>query len=470
MTLHYVAGGGIENNGKYTAGTAGFNLADVQSLEQLNALPDGVKGLVWLDKAEGVTSEFIAKVSQYIGNDKLWGFYLADEPDPTGQWGTKVSAADLKAESDWIHANVPGAKTFIVMMNMGMTSDPTYMNTYNPANTGIDYYGLDPYPIRTGGNIDLSSINKNVEAAIKAGIPLEAIVPVYQAFGGGGWSTDTGGKYVMPTSAQMKAMIDHWATVVPDPIFDYAYHWESQNGDQALSTNSALLDVFRQHNTTSDPAPVIETLPPVTEPVHPPTDGSGSTAGSGTGTTPPVTEPTDPGTGSGSTAGSGTGTTPPVTEPTMPSTGTGSGSTAGSGTGTTPPVSEPTPPVVDTGSTGGGRGHGKGGHGDNHRGDWADAGHKFGQKFASSDSFRFSEATSKFADGAASAGTADFITKFGANARSQFVDKLAALGLTADGVGSNADASAQSTASVDASPPANKMAHHQHFAWDHLWG
>ncbi|MCA0316687.1 MAG: calcium-binding protein [Proteobacteria bacterium] len=491
--MHYVAGGGIESNGQYTAGTAGFNLADVQSLEQLNALPEGVKGLVWLDKAEGVTSEFIATVSQYIGNGKLWGFYLADEPDPTGQWGTKVSAADLKAESDWIHANVPGAKTFIVMMNMGMTSDPTYMNTYNPANTGIDYYGLDPYPIRTGGNIDLSSINKNVEAAIKAGIPLEAIVPVYQAFGGGGWSTDTGGKYVMPTSAQMKAMIDHWETVVPDPAFDYAYHWESQNGDQALSTNSALLDVFRQHNAATDPAPppVIETLPPVTEPVHPPADGSGSTAGSGTGTTPPVTEPTtpstgtgstagsgtgttppvteptDPGTGSGSTAGSGTGTTPPVTEPTPPSTGTGS--TAGSGTGTTPPVTEPTTPVVDTGSTGGGgRGHGgKGGH---NKGDGADSGHKFAQKFVSADSFKFSDAASKFAERAASADTTDFITKISANGRSQFVDKLAALGLTADVAISDADASAQNTASVDASPPSGKMAHHQHFAWDHLWG
>jgi hypothetical protein len=516
--MHYVAGGGIESSGQYTAGAAGFNLADVQSLEQLNALPEGTKGLVWLDKAEGVTTEFINKVSQYIGNDKLWGFYLADEPDPTGQWGPKVSAADLKAESDWIHANVPGAKTFIVMMNMGMTSDPTYMNTYNPANTGIDYYGLDPYPVRSGGQLDLSAIEKNVEAAIEAGIPLESIVPIYQAFGGGGWSTDTGGKYVMPTTAQMQEMIDRWASVVPDPVFDYAYHWQSQNGDQALSTNPALLEVFRQHNAstgTTTPPPVVEPVPPpVVEPVPPPTDdggsdepgvtppvaqpndpGTGSNAGSGTGSTPPVTQPTEPGTGSGSNAGSGSGATPPVTQPTEPGTGsgsnagsgsgatppvtqptepgTGSGSNAGSGSGATPPVTQPTPPTVDTGNSGGGRGDGHGGHwGHNHRGDWADIGQnfsqKFLQKFAGNDSFRFSEAVSKFADRAANADSTDIVSKVGANAQFHFLEKMGAGGNMRADAGSGLDGSASHT-DGDASSPVGKMANH-HFAWDQLWG
>ncbi len=473
MTMHYVAGGGIESNGQYAAASAGFNLADVQSLEQLNALPEGTKGLVWLDKAEGVTSEFIETVSQYIGNDKLWGFYLADEPDPTGQWGPQVSAADLKAESDWIHANVPGAKTFIVMMNMGMTTDPTYMNTYNPENTGIDYYGLDPYPVRTGGQLDLSVIDKNVDAAIEAGIPLESIVPVYQAFGGGGWTTDTGGKYVMPTAAQLKAMVDRWASVVPDPEFDYTYHWESQNGDQALKTNSALLEFFREHNAsvdTSTPPPVVEPVPPqtdpgaegpITEPVDP---DPGTDAGSGTGGTPPVTEPTVPGTGTD--AGLDTGGTPPVTEPTVPGTGTD----AGSGTGGTPPISQPTPPTVGTGNTGGGRGDGQWGHGN--RGDWADMGQnfaqKFAQKFAAHDSFRFSEAVSKFADKVANADATDFGGKIGGNARFQFLDKLGASSNLRADTGTDLDASGQGH--TDASSPAGKVAGNQHFAWDHLWG
>ena len=426
MTLHYVAGGGIESNGTYSAGSFGFNLADVQSVEQLNSLPEGTKGLVWLDKAEGVTSEFINTVSQYIGNDKLFGFYLADEPDPTGLWGPKVSAADLKAESDWIHANVPGAKTFIVMMNMGMTTSPTYMNTYNPANTGIDYYGLDPYPVRSGGQLDLSAIDKNVDAAIKAGIPLSSIVPVYQAFGGGDWSTDTGDAYVMPTSTQMKAMIDHWAGVVPNPAFDYAYHWQSQNGDQALSTHAGLLDVFREHNA----ATTTPTAPAVTEPPAPPADAGGADAGA----LPTAPHPTDPGTGS----------------------------SAGSGNGGTPDVSEPTSPAIATGDGG------RGGHwslGD--RADWAGSGQKFGQKFAGVDAFRFSDAGSKMADATTSADDAGLVGKAGTGGQFAFLENRDGSRVSAD-AGAGADVSGQGHA--DGASQAGKMPGHHHSAWDHLWG
>ncbi|CEJ12264.1 hypothetical protein BN1110_02561 [bacterium YEK0313] len=426
MTLHYVAGGGIESNGTYSAGSFGFNLADVQSVEQLNSLPEGTKGLVWLDKAEGVTSDFINTVYQYIGNDKLFGFYLADEPDPTGLWGPEVSAADLKAESDWIHANVPGAKTFIVMMNMGMTTNPSYMDTYNPANTGIDYYGLDPYPVRSGGQLDLSAIDKNVDAAIKAGIPLSSIVPVYQAFGGGGWSTDTGDAYVMPTSTQMKAMIDHWAGVVPNPAFDYAYHWESQNGDQALSTHAGLLDVFREHNAgTATP-----TAPAVTEPATPPTDAGGVD----TGALPTAPHPTDP----------------------------DAGSTAGSGNGGTPAVSEPTAPASATGD-GGRRGHWD--HGG--RPDWAGGGQKFAQKFAAVDAFRFADAGSGASDAMSRADSASLVGKVGASGQFAFLENRDGSRFFAD-AGAGADVSGQGHA--DVSSPVGKTPGNHHSAWDHLWG
>ncbi|MDX8439523.1 calcium-binding protein, partial [Mesorhizobium sp. VK3E] len=121
MALHYTAGsGGLATD----VATAGFNLIDVQSVDQLNALPAGTKGLVYLNQVDGTTSSFIQQVTPYIGNPNLYGFYLADEPDPTGKWGTYASAANLKAESDWIHSNVPGAKTFITMMNMGSSANP----------------------------------------------------------------------------------------------------------------------------------------------------------------------------------------------------------------------------------------------------------------------------------------------------------------------------------------------------------
>ncbi|MDW6025287.1 calcium-binding protein [Mesorhizobium sp. BAC0120] len=243
-TLHYTSGGSGEDIAR-----AGFNLADVQSVAQLNALPDGMKGLVWLNAVDGATSSFKAKVDAFKGNDKLFGFFLVDEPDPTGKWGTFATAANLKAESDYIHANLSGAKTFITMMNMGSSAHPSFEGTFNPANTGIDYYGLDPYPIRTGGApVDYDMIDRTVDAAVASGIPISKIVPVYQTFGGGEWHTDTGGQYVLPTAAQMQTMLDHWQANVPSPGFDYAYVWGSQRGSTTLPDSQALMDLFLQHN------------------------------------------------------------------------------------------------------------------------------------------------------------------------------------------------------------------------------
>ncbi|MER8383848.1 calcium-binding protein, partial [Mesorhizobium sp. M1399] len=255
-TLHYTSGGSGTDIAK-----AGFNLASVQYVDQVNELPEGMKGLVYLDEANGVTQSFIDKVTPFLGNPNVFGFFLVDEPDPTGQWGTYASAANLKAESDWIHEHFPGAKTYITMMSLGTSANPDFRGTYNPANTGIDYYGIDVYPVRTDGPVDYNMIDKFVAAAQASGIPTSQIVPGYQAFGGGEYNTDMGGKYVVPTAAQMEIMMEHWAKLVPSPAFDYAYAWGSQRGDTALESSSELQAVFRQHNlaTTGTTPPPVDT-------------------------------------------------------------------------------------------------------------------------------------------------------------------------------------------------------------------
>ena len=46
-------------------------------------------------------------------------------------------------------------------------------------------------------------------------------------------------------------MIDHWADLVPNPAFDYAYAWGSQNGDTALENLPGTAEqVFLAHNTS----------------------------------------------------------------------------------------------------------------------------------------------------------------------------------------------------------------------------
>ena len=140
-------------------------------------------------------------VQPFVGNPKVFGFYLADEPGPG------VSAADLKAKSDYIHAVDPGAKTFIVLENNGSPTSVSY--AFNPANTDVDLFGLDPYPIRPefAGGADYSVIGDAVNAAEAEGIPQSAIVPVYQTFGATAVRTRS---WTLPTPAQEQTILSTW--------------------------------------------------------------------------------------------------------------------------------------------------------------------------------------------------------------------------------------------------------------------
>ena len=246
---HYTANG-VFSGSTYSPGADGFNLVDVESTWWANHLPAGTKALVWLGLCNGADSTFTSTVTPYLNNPGVLGYYLFDEPDPTGQWKAQCTAANLKAESDWIHTHDPGKLTFLMLMNMSSNSHPTYEGTYNPANTGIDLYGLDPYPCRSELNgCDYTYITKRVAAAEAWGIPQSALVPVFQTFGGGGWVDDGGGSYALPTADQEKQLLATWDSVLPAPVFDYAYSWGTQNGDTSLNTSPDLQTVITAHNT-----------------------------------------------------------------------------------------------------------------------------------------------------------------------------------------------------------------------------
>jgi len=267
---HFTVNGDFDSMGNYLPAKVGFNLADVSSVSALNSLPPGMMGVFYVGLCNGVDSNFLSIVKPLIGNTKLFALYLMDEPDPTGQWNTYCDPANLKAESDWVHANMPGVKTFIVLMNMGSSANPSFQNTYSPQNSHVDLFGLDPYPCRTVlGGCDLDMINGQVNAAIKWGIPLSSIIPVYQTFGGGDYTDDLGGQYALPTATQLRQILGRWGELVPNPVFDYAYSWGSQNSDTALESAPDLQAVMAAHNALSGSAPP---LPPPPPPVKPPLD------------------------------------------------------------------------------------------------------------------------------------------------------------------------------------------------------
>jgi hypothetical protein len=257
MTLHYTAGPINDIS------AVGFNLADVSSLSQLNALPEGMKGLVWIGTNPGATSTFVAQVSPFVGNPKLFGFRLGDEPDPLGRYGhAQVTPAQYKAETDWIRLNGRGAKSFVVLMDLGSYEAPSLAGAYTPANSGFDFVGLDPYPIR-GLAQDIGYIDRMVNAAKAVGWTVDHIIPVHQAFGGGTYTTTTRGqtdRYVLPTPAQAEAMFKRWAELIPNPVFDMAWTYETKSGISSIASTTpeglALRATFKTHNTFVPPVPV----------------------------------------------------------------------------------------------------------------------------------------------------------------------------------------------------------------------
>ena len=49
---------------------------------QLRALSADIKGLVWVGQCNGVDESFERAVQPFIGNPKVFGFFLMDDPDP----------------------------------------------------------------------------------------------------------------------------------------------------------------------------------------------------------------------------------------------------------------------------------------------------------------------------------------------------------------------------------------------------
>jgi hypothetical protein len=247
--LHYTSNGNFSGS-TYTPAADRFNLADVSSVGMVNTLPSGVKGLVYIGQCSGVTPAFTNAVQPFIGNARVFGFYLMDEPDPTGRYYALCPPANLKAESDYIHYFFGSAKTFIIEMNLGASSAPTYAGGYTPRNSDIDLYGLNPYPCRSELNgCNDNIINLAVKAAESAGILEADIVPVYQTFGGGFFADDGGGHWILPTAQQETDILNTWGPLVPTPVFDYAYSWGSQRYDQPLQGSTSLQQVFVSHNS-----------------------------------------------------------------------------------------------------------------------------------------------------------------------------------------------------------------------------
>ncbi len=259
--LHFIANVGAD----IAAITGlGFNLVDTgPSPSTVNALPSGVRALVWLGTLDNHDcanpgysfATFTAAVDKMTGNPKVYGYFLADEPHPAI---CPSAAADIRARADYIRAHDPSHKSFIVVLDGSNQCGGGYgceFAALGPANTHVDLIGLDPYPCNTGNataGCTYSKIDDWVHNAVKAGVPTSAIVPVYQVFG---QSCSASNYYRLPSSAELTTMLAHWAALASHPAFDYAYGWGRQGSAcptlvdaNGSGGNPDLQAVVRAHN------------------------------------------------------------------------------------------------------------------------------------------------------------------------------------------------------------------------------
>jgi hypothetical protein len=274
-TLHYTANIGSD---QATAASLGFNLFDMAGStsnpadlnNRINALPSGVKVLVWVGNldnapaspcpAPGFTySQFTAQVDALKNNPRVFGYYLSDEPHPSI---CPNAASDIQARADYIRSNAPGQVSFIVVLdgtNMCGGSLGCEYAALNPSHTHVDYIGLDPYPCHYAGDgvtavaCDNTQITDRFNSAVANGVPASAIIPTFQTFGQAGRTDGKQVYYRMPSASELTSMINIWNGLLPHPAFDYAYEFGIQCSSscpapQGIINHPEIQAVVSDHN------------------------------------------------------------------------------------------------------------------------------------------------------------------------------------------------------------------------------
>ncbi|TYK44361.1 hypothetical protein [Actinomadura decatromicini] len=238
------------------AAALGYNLFDTEPDEgDIASLPRGGRALVWVGNttcgpfAPDDVSEFAGLVKRFADDERVYGWYLSDEPNPDE---CPDVVGKIRQRADVVHRYAPRQKAFASLTDWEM-------EPLKPSATHLDLVGLDPYPCRAeGGRCDLTAIDRMLGQARRADIPSRMVVPVFQTFG---QSCNAGDhNWRLPAAAEMRGMLARWDRFVPRPAFDISYSWGRQDAWACPSLADAdgrngmpdLHGVMKRHNTRRD--------------------------------------------------------------------------------------------------------------------------------------------------------------------------------------------------------------------------
>lgn len=213
-----------------TVAALGFNLLDVSSKRAADALPAGTRGLVWVGDYDNSTcswevsdSTLGSRVSAGVGDPKIAGYFISDEPDP---FACPDAPSQHRARTQLIHSLDPA--TFVVVVVDSNSGEQTLDQIPLWAGTA-DYIGLDPYPCYQGEPCDYGWIDSVIAAADSANLDYWGVV---QAFDDATWR--------WPTADELNHMLGQWAASRETGYMTFAWTWNGNTLDSQPTLESAL--------------------------------------------------------------------------------------------------------------------------------------------------------------------------------------------------------------------------------------
>ena len=215
----------------------GYNLADLGPDRSLvDALPDGVRALIWLGDYSHDTCSFTrsdayvrAAVAGLAGDPKVAGYYIDDEADdalPADGGHCPDVLAQVTARSAVVQKLAPGAFTYQVVAEPG---------NYRAFAHATDVMGATAFPCLAGRACDWNMIPARIAALDAAHVA--HYWGVLDAFGEGQWR--------WPTAAELTRMIGQWQRSRWEGQQTFAWNWRGSE----LASQPTLLDVLSRFNT-----------------------------------------------------------------------------------------------------------------------------------------------------------------------------------------------------------------------------
>ena len=219
----------------------GWNLLDVGSKAEADALPRGTRGLVWIGDYDNSSCSWEvadaalrSRLAATAGDRRVAGFFFSDEPDPAA---CPNAAAQHRDRSVLVHSLDPGAFTVMVVDSNSGQATLDQIPAWRGA---ADYLGLDPYPCYVGRACNYRWIDTVIRAADRAGVPYWGMV---QAFSGGSWR--------WPTAGEERHMLSQWRASHAAGYMTFAWRWAGHS----LSSRPDLLAVLSRFNRGGTKAP-----------------------------------------------------------------------------------------------------------------------------------------------------------------------------------------------------------------------